>query len=284
MDKLSINGSLGYLGGESNEYVYNEYGNKISQLDWKIKGAPIIKGEVNFDLWTWLTANVNGWTTLNNNSQALMDDYDWLNPAQSGWTHWSHHEDTDLNDAYNIDLNLRRWFLQNQNYKLGAVLGYEQTSLDFLAKGGCYQYNNGLQTGCFPSNEPMIGYQQTFDTVYFGLTSKYLVNNFELNATLKFSPWVQANDVDEHYARDLTFTENGDNSNFAALSLMAGYYVNQYTKLFFEGSYNQFSNGKADTLIEDHQTGFSYYFHDAAGLSNNNYVLALGVQYTPRTT
>ncbi len=279
MDKLSISAAAGYLGGESNEYVYNENGTKLSQLNWKINGAAIIKGEINFDLLPWLTANANGWSTMGS-SNALMDDYDWMNPAQSTWTDWSHHPDTDLNYANTIDLNLRGWFLQNQNYKFGATAGYEQNFFDFLAKGGCYQYYNGFYTGCFPNNEPMISYQQTFETVYLGLTGKYLMNNFELNGTLKFSPWVQANDVDEHYARGLTFTDSGDNSSFSSVTLAAGYYVSQYTKVFFEAAFNQFTNGKADIEINNHRTGIEF-INNAASLCNNNYVLALGVQYTP---
>ena len=281
-DKLSLTAAAGYLGGESNEYVYNDTGKKLSQLNWKIDGAAIINGAINVDVLPWLTANVNGWTTMENN-HALMDDYDWVNPAQSSWTDWSHHPDTDLNYANNIDLNLRGWFIQNQYYKIGATAGYEQSSFDFLAKGCCYQYNNGLYTGCFPNNELGIGYQQTFETGYLGLTGKYLMNNVELNATLKFSPWVQANDIDKHYARDITFTETGDNSSFSSITIAAGYYFSQFTKAFFEASYNQFTNGKADTLL-DNNRGDVYYIQNGAGLGNNNYTLALGVQYTPHST
>lgn len=275
---FSANVAAGYLGGESNEYVYDESGRTLSQLNWKIDGAAIIKGEVEFDLLTWLTANVNGWTTLDK-GHAQMDDYDWMNPARSTWTDWSHHPDTDLNYANNIDLNLRAWFLQNQHYKLGGMAGYQQNSFEFLAKGGCYQYAEGLYTGCFPDHEPGIRYQQTFETTYVGLAGKYLLNNVELNATFKISPWVQARDVDEHYARDITFTENGENSTFTSVTLAAGYFVSPHTKVFFETAYNQFANGKADTQINDHR-GIIYQVDDSSGLSNHNYVLALGVQYT----
>ena len=283
MDKWSINGSIGYLQGESNEYVYGDGGRQLSELDWKIQGATVIKAELMADLLPWLTANVNGWGTIDN-STALMDDYDWFNPHQSSWTHWSHHPDTELTEATNIDFNLRGWLLQNQNYKLGITTGYQQTSFDFLAKGGCYQYNNGLQTGCFPDHMPMIDYQQTFKTTYLGLTGKYLLNNnFELSATLKYSPWVKSSDVDEHYARDITFTESGDNSTFSSAALSAGYYFSRQTKVFFEAAFIQFTNGMADTEYNDHSNGIIF-IRDAAGLSNQNYVLSLGIQYTPEYT
>lgn len=276
-DKFSINGALGYLGGESNEYAYDETGYMLSHLTWKIKDATIVKGEINLDLLPWFTANANGWMTTDI-SNAQMDDYDWLNPNQTRWTHWSHHPDTDLSVANNLDVNVRAWFLQNQHYKLGATLGYQEESFAYSAKGGCYQYDNGLFNGCFPSNETMIDYQQTFDATYWGLTGKYLFDKIELNATVKYSPWVDATSIDDHYARNLTFTDQSTSSTFSSLTLAAGYHFSPSTQLFLEASYNQFANSKADILLDDHFTGI-YFIKNSGGLSNNNYVLAVGAKY-----
>ncbi|ETO93396.1 omptin family outer membrane protease [Legionella oakridgensis] len=278
-DKLSINTALGYLGGEANEYVYDEDTHwKVSQLNWKIKRAAIIKGEINYDVLTWLTANASGWTTLTT-GQASMDDYDWLNPNQINWTDWSHHENTDLRYANDIDFNLRGWVLQNNHLKLGMTTGYKRTSFSFLAKGGCFQYSNGTFIGCFPYNEPGLGYQQKFNTVYLGLAGNYSINNLEFNAVLKFSPWVWATDVDQHYLRNLTFKEHGDNSNFYSAGIMAGYYITHHTKIFAEATYNRFTNGKADTEIVDNRDGTYTYLNNTAGLGNKNYSLAIGIQY-----
>lgn len=279
MDKFSISAGVGYLGGESNEYVYEYDGSTLSQLNWKIEGASVIKGDMNVDFLPWFSANINGWTTISTNN-AQMDDYDWQIAGQSHWSDWSHHADTDLNYANNIDINMRGWLLQNQHIKLGATVGYQVSEFDFLAKGGCYEYANGLFTGCFPMGQPGIGYNQTFDTVYLGAVGKYRKDNFELNATLKYSPWVDANDVDEHYLRGLTFTESGDNSQFTSATLTAGYYFRQHAKLFFEAEYNQYSNGKADTTYSD-SYGDIYYIPYGAGLGNHNYVLSIGIQYKP---
>ena len=277
MDKLSINGALGYLGGESNEYVYTQYGDTLSQLNWQINSAPIVKGEINVDFLPWLTGNVNGWSTMDT-GKAKMDDYDWMNPSQSKWTHWSHHEDTDLNNAYNLDLNLRGWFLQSQQYKIGLTGGYQQEQFDFSAKGGCYQYANGLYSGCFQNGLAMIDYQQNFEATYLGLTGKYLMNNLELNATVKFSPWVHSSDIDEHYARNLTFTEESLQSTFSSVSVGAGYFLSPFSQVFVEAAYNQFSNGKADTVINDNN-GDYFLINNSAGLGNTNYTLALGLKY-----
>ncbi|QLZ67721.1 outer membrane protease PgtE [Legionella sp. PC1000] len=276
---LSLSTSVGILSGKANEYVYNqETDTKLSQLNWRIKNAVIINGELNYDFLTWLSINGKGWITLAKN-KAAMDDYDWLNPYQETWTDWSHHENTHLNYANEVDLNLRTWLMQNEYYKLGVVAGYQWSSFSWRAIGGCYQYNSGSNTGCFPGNQLGIGYQQKFRTPYVGLAGKYFINNFEFNALLKYSDWVSARDHDEHYARNLTFKEQGNNSRYYAATINSGYHVTRNAKIFVEASYNHYSNGRADTEIIDNDTGAHFYESDSAGLSNKNYSVALGLQY-----
>ncbi|KDU28298.1 omptin family protein, partial [Escherichia coli 3-373-03_S1_C3] len=45
--------------------VYDaETGRKISQLDWKIKNIAILKGDISWDPYSFLTLNARGWTSL----------------------------------------------------------------------------------------------------------------------------------------------------------------------------------------------------------------------------
>lgn len=276
---VSLSTSLGVLSGKAHEYVYYpDTASKLSQLDWRIKNAAIIKGELNYDFLAWLSLNGRGWTTLAKN-KAAMDDYDWLNPNRATWTDWSHHDNTHLNYANELDMSLRTWLMQKQNYKFGLATGYQWDSFSWRATGGCYQYNSGAYTGCFPGDQPGIGYQQKFGTPYVGLAGKYFINNFEFSALLKFSDWVSARDYDEHYARNLTFKERGNNSRYYAATIHSGYVLTHNTKIFVEASYNHYSNGRADTEIIDNDTGEHYYSSNSAGLSNQNYTIALGLQY-----
>ncbi|WP_419419920.1 omptin family outer membrane protease [Legionella sp. D16C41] len=279
-DGVSLNAALGRLSGEAHEYVYEENSNnKISQLNWKINSALIAKAEINYDLKPWLTLNGKGFTTLAKGN-GLMDDYDWLNPNQFHWTHWSHHDDTHLSYAKGMDLNLQAWIFHSANYKFGVLGGYERNSFSFNAKGGCYQYANGRDVGCFAANEPGIGYRQTFSTPYLGLAGKYTVNNFELNLLLKASNWVNSKDNDEHYARNLTFKEWGNGAKYHSITLNTGYYFTRNMKLFAEASYTRYGNTKADTQIRDNTSGIKAYIPNSAGLDNKNYMVALGLQYT----
>lgn len=60
-----------------------------------------------------------------------------------------------LNYANEFDLNLKGWLLQGENYKAGAVLGYQQTRFSWTASGGL-NYDNGESIGGFPLGEEVV--------------------------------------------------------------------------------------------------------------------------------
>ena len=279
-DSIVVSTSLGWLGGESNEYVYDaNTGRKISQLNWRINNAAIIKGDVSWDPLSWLTLNARGWTTLAS-SGAEMDDYDWLDASQSHWTHWSNSPNTSLNHANEFDVNTKAWFIKRPEYKLGAVVGYQQTRFSWTALGGHYQYNNGNNIGDFPPGKRLIGYKQTFSLPYLGLAGGYRYRDIEFNALLKFSPWVEAKDNDEHYKRDLTFREKTKGSNYYSASLDVGYYITPNTKVFTEFTWSKYSQGKGGTQIINNLSGESSYDGgNSAGIENKNYSFTAGLQY-----
>lgn len=279
-DSITVSTSLGWLGGESREYVYDpDTGRKISELNWKIRNAPIIKGDISWDPLFWLTLNAKGWTTLASSGSG-MDDYDWKDQNQSHWTHWSNSPDTHLNYANEFDINARAWLLKQPDYKVGAVVGYQQTRFSWTAFGGHYQYDNGRVIGDFPRGERIIGYKQRFSMPYLGLAGGYRYRDIEFNALLKFSPWVEARDNDEHYRRHLTFRDNTSRSNYYSASVDAGYYITPDTKVFTEFTWSKYSQGKGGAQVIDRVSGESGYVGgDVAGIENKNYSLAAGLQY-----
>ena len=85
-DRFSVDLGLGYLQGKGQEFVYDgDY--KVSQLNWRIQDAAIVKGSAQYRFNHWLSAQVSGWTTLGT-GDAEMDDYDWLIPTQTRWSDW----------------------------------------------------------------------------------------------------------------------------------------------------------------------------------------------------
>lgn len=280
-DRLSLKGSIGYLTGKSQEFVYTrDTGSKVSQLNWRIKGDAVIKGEGNYQLRPWLDANAQGWITLATGN-AVMDDYDWLVPGQKHWSDWSHHNDTDLRQANEFDFSLRAWFFQKPAYRIAGLIGYQRTLFSFLAKGGCYNYDNGSEVGCFPDGEKGIGYQQTFKTPYLGIAGKYLLNAVEINTLFKWSNRVNARDVDQHFERELTFQEGSNQFKFYNLTVNTGYHVNPHLKLFAEGDFNYFPHKKTSTAIRDNSTGeMEFEGNGSSGLNNKYLIISLGVQYS----
>lgn len=279
-DSLAVSASAGMLSGKSHEMVYDEAtGRKISQLDWKIKNVAILKGDITWDAYSFLTFNARGWTSLASGS-GHMDDYDWMNEKQSSWTDHSSHPATNVNYANEYDLNVKGWILQGDNYKAGVTAGYQETRFSWTATGGTYNYDNGAYQGNFPAGERGIGYSQRFSMPYIGLAGQYRFNDFEFNALFKFSDWVRAHDNDEHYMRDLTFREKTTDSRYYGASVDAGYYVTPHAKVFAEFTYSSYEEGKGGTQIIDTNTGDSGSIGgDAAGISNHNYTITAGLQY-----
>lgn len=277
---FTVSTSAGMLSGKSHEMVYDtETGRKISQLDWKIKNVAVLKGELSWDAYSFLTLNARGWTSLASGS-GHMDDYDWLDDNQSDWTDHSSHPRTDVNYANEYDLNVKGWALQGDNYKAGLIAGYQETRLSWTAFGGSFNYDNGASTGDFPRGERGIGYSQRFSMPYIGLAGQYRINDFEFNALFKFSDWVRAHDNDEHYMRDLTFREKTTNSRYYGTSVDAGYYVTPDAKVFAEFTYSKYEESKGSTQIIDRSSGDSESIGgDAAGISNKNYTITAGLQY-----
>ncbi len=279
--KFSVNASLGYISGTAHEYVYNpDNGTQLSHLLWKMENAPIIRAEGAYKINSWLDAGLNAWINLNKGNYALMDDYDWYPPIVPFFM-WSDHPDTDLRQASEVDLNLKGWFLQKSNYKLAAMVGYQRNLYSFVAKGGCFNYYFGAFVGCFPEGQIGIGYKQTFNMPYIGLAGNYLWKLWELTGHLKYSNQVTARDIDQHYQYPpRTFYEGSNNFKYYNLNLNAGYYVKPQIKLFAEGSFNYIPNKKTGSVVIDQLTNERTDYADAAGLSNQNYIFSLGIQYT----
>lgn len=278
---VKISTGLGWLGGESKSYVYNVYsGQKLSELTWKIKNTPIIKGDISWDASNWLTVNARGWTSLASGGSGGMDNYDWLIPGEADWSIWSTHPNTQLNYANEFDVNVKGWLLNKPTYRFGALVGYQQTRFSWTSFGGSYSFNNGEYIGELPPGERGIGYKQQFSVPYLGIVGKYRYKDFEFNGLLKFSPWARATSNDEHYMRNLTFRDKADSRYYSA-TVDAGYYVTPEAKVYTEVSLSKYEQGKGEMQIIDTASGeYKHIGGDAAGIENMHYSVSVGLQYS----
>ncbi len=275
---LAVNLSLGAMWGEAKEFVY--WGShKASQLNWKIKQASIVRAEINHDASPWFSVNVKGWTTLNG-GQGQMDDYDWRDTTKTHRTDWSHHDDTPLNYAHEWDISLRGWLFDQENYRVGGLVGYQQNQASWTAYGGSYSYANGTNTGHFPAGQMGIGYTQQYNTPYIGLVGYYAIGDFEFTGVFKFSNRVRAKDYDEHYLRKLSFYEYTDDARFYSLSGSTGYFVTKTAKIVLDLAYTKYEAKRADThTISRGSEKSDPFCAKCGGMESENYTLSVGLNY-----
>ncbi|ECW0470419.1 TPA: omptin family outer membrane protease [Salmonella enterica subsp. enterica serovar Mississippi] len=285
-EKVSTDISLGSLSGKTKERVYlpEEGGRKVSQLDWKYSNAAILKGSINWELIRWVSVGAAGWTTLDIRGGNMIDR-DWMAPSNPGtWTDESRHPNTRLNYANEFDLNIKGWLLNEPDYRLGLMAGYQESRYSFNATGGTYIYSEDggfrNETGSFPDGERGIGYKQRFKMPYIGLTGSYRYDNFEFGGAFKYSGWVRTSDNDEHYARETTFHSKVNNQNYYSVAVNAGYYLTPNAKVYVEGTWNRVTNKKGDTSIYDRSDNTSDYYKNGAGIENYNLITTAGLKYT----
>lgn len=285
-EKVSADMSLGTLSGKTKERVYEpeEGGRKVSQLDWKYNNSAIIKGAINWDLMPWLSVGAAGWSTIASRG-ANMVDKDWLDASNAGtWTDESRHPNTRLNYANEFDLNIKGWILNEPDYQLGVLAGYQQSRYSFNATGGTYIYSEDggfrNETGSFADGERGIGYKQRYKMPYLGLTGNYRYDNLEIGGAFKYSGWVRTSDTDEHYTRGLTFRSKVKNQNYYSVSASAGYFVTPEAKVYVEGVWNRVTNKKGDATLYDRNDNTTERGRNVAGIENYNFMTTVGLKYT----
>lgn len=276
--------SLGSLSGKTRERVYDpdSGGHKNSQLNWKYSNAAIIKGSLDWDLIPWISIGASGWTTIASRG-GYMDDTDWQNKNQKGWTDQSRHPDTRLNYANEFDFNVKGWLLNEPTYRFGVMAGYQESRYSFTASGGSYNYTDeetGLpDIGTFPDGTTVVGYKQRFKMPYIGIVGSYRYERFEFGGNFKYSGWVHTSDNDEHYLSNTTFRANIKNQNFYSLTGNAGYYLTPNAKVYVEGAWSRTTNKKGSLSANDYGTGEKNSADNSSGIENYNFMTTVGLKY-----
>lgn len=278
--------SFGFLSGKAKEFVFDD-SYKLSELNWTIKNAPIVNAEFNYDITPRFSLNARGWTTLMGGS-GFNNDWDWEDINDNNFTSHSWGK-TNLNYANEIDLSARAWFLQTDRYQAGVLAGYQKSRFSWNMRGGKYNYRGELDdndnyiaypepdTGEFDNSKLSLGYKQSFSAPYIGLTGLWRKDDVEFGALVKFSPWVQSKDNDEHYLRDATFRNKGNDAKMVSARVYAGYDITPQIKLLTEASYTRYSFTRADTQIFDEEGVENH--PGGGGLSNQSWMVQAGLQY-----
>ena len=75
--RLTLEAGIGHLSARADELSYDTSAHRLlSQLNWQVNDAAILKGAIRLGLTDWLSTAVSGWTVAA--SDNVADDYDWL--------------------------------------------------------------------------------------------------------------------------------------------------------------------------------------------------------------
>ena len=275
---VRVSTSVGMLKGESREYVFQDDGSRLSQLNWKIPNTPIGKLRMQWDISSYLTLDVQGWKTLDT-STSSMDDYDWdYGNGHGHWSDWSH-SPTRFHSASEINAALYTWLITQPTWKAGLATGYQKTHLSWSAMGGHYVYNDGQDVGDFPADQRGLEYRQRYELPWIGIASKWSHGAFEMNLLAKYSNKVKGDATDNHLLRDLHFEDRSNDGSYYGLSVDAGYYVIPNLKLYSELTLSQFKRNKGHEYVYDTATGERGYAPDGSvGQRSQSYTASIGIQ------
>ncbi|HEI8866486.1 omptin family outer membrane protease [Serratia sp. AKBS12] len=277
--------SLGYLGGEAKEYVYNG-DNKLSELTWKTSNAAIIKANASYPILTWLDINFSGWSTLASGSGS-QSDQDWRDPdpdPENDSLNSISHSSTTLNHANMFDVGLTGWLYQNEWARLGVLAGYKESRFSWTASGGYFEdFDDPTNNEKF--NGSVIGYKQTYKTPYIGAIAHFYLDKFAFKTEFKYSSWVKAEGYDNHYLRPgFITTDKASSAEMYSVSQEVAYNISPSFQVVAEAAWNKYKNHRTNTsgTTERDKNGAqeSFYTPGGGGLSSYDYTLSAGVRYT----
>ena len=288
---VSVGGQLsfGLLNGEAKEHVYDYETvdgsrRQLSRLDWDLKD--IVMGGVNFsvrpvkrDVWDALTVNFGYWNALTEGS-GEMDDYDWLDPYSTDWTHYSL-SDVDVTEGYLFDFNVAYDVVEWNDLIVRGFLGYKQNGWTWEDSGRYLLYP---EYGYVPQDldgENMINYEQEFRMPYLGASVDWTKGDFTVAGRLSLSPFVGADDWDHHFSGDRRYHESFEGGDMLGFGLDVRY---AFSRGPLKGAFLAvaFDMQTIDLIVGDMEmwtpAGYSA-SEDAAGIENNYTVLSLGGGY-----
>ncbi|PIE64332.1 MAG: hypothetical protein CSA26_08795 [Desulfobacterales bacterium] len=270
---------IGILNGESHEYVYQR-GNRISKLNWDLSNNAMLNIGLSARFNQWINVNSDVWFALSESSS--MDDYDWQIPEYD-WTHWSHHDDTQLSSAVLFDINAEISIYQPPQFTLFGIVGFRRDTWAWDAYGGTYVYSiNGFRDtrGTFGNDLNIISYEQEFNVPYAGIGLTAGFDNLSFTARIIGSPFVDARAEDNHYLRNLRFEDDYSSETMIGFDLLCRYRFNAHLSFTTTFKYQDYKEMKGETTTIDTRTGRAYTVPgSSAGLSHSSALVTLGILY-----
>ena len=298
-DGWSFGASAGsaFVGGEANEHVFApkhataEYAaetggrddgkrHQLSRLDWEIAATMLgVSGSARNGR---LSLNLGVWYGGSGSDELDMDDYDWLNGDQNGYTHHSFSE-VELTDAWLFDANLSFDFWRGDAFTGFAFAGIREQRWKWTQDGFTeYWYPIG-EGGHFTDDGHGVDYRQVVIFGYVGLGGTWtLSDTLELSAYASWAPRYKGRDRDNHISAEKYFTEHFDYDDgevYAAGVELAWRAVGNL-KLVLGIDWQKATLHEGDMSAWDLDTDETERIRDGAGFENEYVALSFGANYT----
>lgn len=281
--QLTLSAGVGYLTGESTELVYwpQENNHKASELTWKTDSLLMVGLGGTLHIGDRFAVTFDGWFKATD-GEGSMDDYDWQVPGVD-WTGWSHHQETDVTTGSIIDVNARYSFFRSQHVFFSAIAGLKRDQFGWEARGGDYIYSiRGFRdtSGSFADGLPVISYEQTMTSLYAGLGVGLEFSNFQVDARVIYSPFVEGEGVDNHYLRNLVVYDDFADGEMIAFDIAGSYFFSPQWAVKVAYSYQHYDTVTGDSEWHFRDQGRIYIIDGGAGMDQQSSMLSTSIQYT----
>lgn len=279
---------LGSGEGEANEFVYcqpvsgcpTDY--KLSQLIWKTRDIPMLSARVSHRIDNDWAFNFKGRIALTE-GDAVMDDYDWVY-IDMDWSHWSHHEDTEVSTAWSWDASFDYALYDQRKFSLDLIAGYRKETWGWDSYGGFYIYSDtesgGFRdtSGSFPSGAPAISYEQQYRLPYLGLNIGSHIGPIDVEVKFEYSDWVNVEATDIHHMRDLRFEDRFKTGSMSAYEFSMGHNFSDETSVILSYKKREYDEVRGGTTTYDTTTGaIDSQCTNCAGADNESTLWSLGL-------
>lgn len=259
-------------------------GHTLSKLDWETKNATALRGSLGIEIAPDWRIRAEGRAAFEGNGS--MTDYDWIPPfytssSSNGWSHRSQHPDTRLDHYFAGSLELNRVIFQDPTQELSLGIGARYTDLQWSAYGGNYIYSVNQRrdtAGSFNNGEKVITYRQQVPVLYANLTGSQEFGRWTLTGGLEGGAMVRARATDDHWLRDMRFTDKFDVSGMFGVKAGIAYKLTPNASLYLDGAYERTTFGRGDTDYSGAGAGEMTSAQDVAGGDMQSLLIGLGVR------
>jgi outer membrane protease len=251
---LSLGTSMGLLVGEGEEIIYR-YANsddKISQLLWPFKPLVYIGADLHYNWriptskWSIFVDGIFKFGFPGETGQ--MEDRDWMDIRYADFlTHYSVHNNKTQN-AMLIDANIGASFTILEKHLLKMFISYSYMNFSWTASRGSFLYPDSYGGHGYMIVSMDVGtYKQTWNIFSPGLSFHGVLNPyFDIDISLRLTPFIWFSAEDVHLIRDLAITNNIFGGFFIEPNLLFSFRPINFFTLSLSFLYRNISGTRGD--------------------------------------